>query len=147
MGRDVVETLIRAIHERIGLLEKYRTPAFSSWRHDPLRVAAAEHLLQTAIQALIDVCCHMLSESGRTSSATYAAAVEQWASAFGASDTLNVTLVKMVGLRDLLVHEYGKIIDVAELEKVIASNLGDFRSFIAVVLQSDMFTSKGADAS
>ena len=144
MGRDIVESLIRAIHERLGLLDMYRTPALAGWRDDPLRVAAAEHLLQTAIQAAIDICCHMLADKGLGAGDSYAATLRQWAQTFDCPPQLAAALARMAGLRNLLVHEYGRI-DVTQLESVIAAHLDDFRSFIAMVLQTDMFNPRGTD--
>ena len=47
-----------------ALLEARDDIAFAGWERDPVRVAAAEHFLQVAIQAVIDICAHMTSERG-----------------------------------------------------------------------------------
>ena len=140
MGREVVEQLLKAVRERLALLEQYNTPAFAGWERDPVRVAAAEHFLQVAIQAVIDICAHMTSERGLNGDATDATVVRRWADVFASPPDLAQALAKMVGFRNVLVHEYGDV-NVSQLALVVSSHLGDFHRFIAHVLQTEMFRS------
>ena len=84
--------------------------------------------LLESIQILIDLSCHLVSRFNLGSVKTYADCIENLREHGYISDDLSERLVSMIGLRNLLVHEYSRI----DLEKLYGylEFTRDFSEFI-----------------
>ncbi len=101
-------------------LEAIRKNRFDEW--------ALRYGLLESIQILIDLSCHLVSRFNLGSVKTYADCIENLREHSYISDSLSERLVSMIGLRNLLVHEYSKI----DLEKLYGylEFTRDFSEFI-----------------
>ena len=83
--------------------------------------------LLEAIQIVVDVSCHLVSRDNLGMPSTYSECIELLQQAGYIRDTLASTLLGMVGLRNILVHEYIRI----ELERLynLLDRIDDFRAF------------------
>lgn len=84
-----------------------------------------------SIQIVIDVACHLVSERNLGSPEKYRDCIELLQKSGYISLTLAESLVGMVGLRNLLIHDYG-VIDVSRLYGYL-DRLDDFREFISLL--------------
>lgn len=100
-------------------------------RRDPHLEWALRYGLLEAIQIVIDLSCHIVSARNLGVPATYAECVELLSRAGILSGDVAKTVAGMVGLRNILVHEYISV----ELKRVydLLDRLDDFRAFAAQI--------------
>lgn len=94
---------------------------------------ACERLLQVCVEAVIDTCALLVTGLRLGLPAEEDDLVEKLARQGIISSTMAETLRRMKGLRNLLVHEYGRINDRIVFESV-HGRLGDFDAFKGEVL-------------
>ncbi len=95
---------------------------------DPHLEWALRYGLLEAIQMVIDISCHLVSRDNLGVPATYAECIEQLYRAGYLDDPLRKTLLGMVGLRNILVHEYA-LVDRTRLYSLL-ERIDDFQRFI-----------------
>ncbi len=83
-------------------------------------------LLET-IQTVIDISCHLVSKYNLGNPASYSECIELLEKHSYIDNELKTRLIGMVGLRNLLIHEY-VIIEVDKLYALL-NDLGDFSMF------------------
>ena len=77
---------------------------------------------------MIDVCCYLASRDNLGTPASYGECVELLRKAGYIGDSLAQTLLGMVGLRNILVHEYIQV-DVERFYGLL-DRIDDFKAFI-----------------
>ena len=84
--------------------------------------------LLEAIQIVIDVSCHLVSRDNLGMPASYSECIELLQRAGYIGDSLARVLVSMIGLRNILVHEYIHV----ELESLygLLDRVDDFKAFM-----------------
>jgi uncharacterized protein YutE (UPF0331/DUF86 family) len=121
---------IARLEKNIITLEEMREDSFttrqSQW--------ALRYGLLESIQIVIDLACELVSRRNLGSPDSYRECIRILAQFNLVEDELATSLEKMVGLRNLLVHDYDEI-DVARLTPLLNS-LDDFRSFAAHYLRA-----------
>ncbi len=100
-------------------------------RRDPHLEWALQYGLLEAIQIVIDLSCHIVSARNLSVPATYAECVGLLSRAGLLSGDVAKTVAGMVGLRNIIVHEYISV----ELKRVydLLDRLDDFRAFAAQI--------------
>ncbi len=88
---------------------------------------ALRYGLFESIQILIDISCHLVSQNNFGNTNTYRDCIDALVKFNVFDEDLGLKLKKMVGLRNILVHDYVQI----EIEQLYhyVSDLSDFRSF------------------
>ncbi len=104
-----------------------RTYTRADVRRDPHLEWALRYGLLEAIQIVIDISCHVVSHHNLGVPATYAECVDRLHHAGYLDDRLADVLSGMVGLRNVLVHEYISV-DPERLYELL-DRLDDFRRF------------------
>lgn len=92
----------------------------------------AEHTLQIAIQAAMDVASHVVSDEKLGEPATNAQLFELLAQAGWLQRAEADRLRRMAGFRNLLVHGYA-VVDPAVVRDVVENRLGDLVDFVAAI--------------
>ncbi len=95
---------------------------------DPHLEWALRYGLLETIQMVIDISCHLVSQNNLGVPATYAECIEQLYRAGYLNDESRMALLGMVGLRNILVHEYISV-DRARLYALL-ERIGDFKRFV-----------------
>lgn len=101
----------------------------------PEKKRACERLLQISVGAVVDI-CHLLAAGlrlGLPPDESEVFTLLRKAGVFGPS--LEETLKRMKGFRNILVHQYGEVDD-RLVYAVATSNLSDFATFRAAVLEA-----------
>ncbi len=82
-----------------------------------------------SVQIIIDIACHIVTKYNLGNPKTYSECVEILGKEKHLSSALTEKLLGMIGLRNLLVHEYVEI----DMEKLFAllDHLDDFKTFAA----------------
>ena len=91
--------------------------------------------LQRAVEAAIDLASHLIAANGWDLPRDAADGFRILGSRGVVAPELAETLVRMVGFRNVAVHNYREI-DAAVVKGIAANRLGDFESFVRAVLSA-----------
>jgi len=91
-----------------------------------------EHTLQIAIQAMLDVASHIVSDEKLGEPETNGELFDRLATADWISGAQRKVLVAMVGFRNILVHGYATV-DPAIVRNVVENHLGDLTDFVSAI--------------
>jgi len=91
-----------------------------------------EHTLQLAIQAVLDVASHIVSDDRLGEPKTNHELFDLLMGAGFIEEAQRVTLRRMTGFRNLIVHGY-MAVDVAIVEDVVNNHLDDLLSFVSAI--------------
>ena len=92
----------------------------------------AEHTLQIAIQAAIDVAAHIVSDDGLGDPTSNHALFDLLAKAAWIPAAQVPVLHRMVGFRNVIVHEYDAV-DVRLVRAVVEHHAGDLQTFVDAI--------------
>lgn len=90
------------------------------------------HTLQLAVQAVLDVASHIVSDERLGEPINLQGLFELLARGGWIESDRVPSLQRMAGFRNLLVHEYGRI-DLGIVSDVVENRLGDLEAFAAAV--------------
>jgi uncharacterized protein YutE (UPF0331/DUF86 family) len=128
-----VERLLEELAGRLNKLHQLREVPWPEFQADWKLVCATERVLQTAIQAVLDVGAHILAEFEDNQWEEYRDIPERLARHGGIPKELVPPLQGMVGMRNVLVHQYVEV-DTKRLYQLVQQRLGDFDLFMQAVL-------------
>ncbi|MGY4706790.1 type VII toxin-antitoxin system HepT family RNase toxin [Candidatus Bipolaricaulota sp. J31] len=120
------------LEEYVSLLEELRRLSREEFLATPRNYLYAAHLLQVAIQCVIDIGAHIVSGLNLGKVDRYGDIPALLAKNGVISTELASRVEKMFGLRNILVHEYLEV-DYGALYRFILENLVDFQRFAADV--------------
>jgi uncharacterized protein YutE (UPF0331/DUF86 family) len=130
---NIVASRIQRIRECVGFLQKIAAiTTEETFLNDPILAGSAERYLQVAIQAVLDICNHIVADLGLEAPSEYRQVAEILASQKILPVRLARKITAMIGLRNVLVHEYLKV-DRKLVYTIIKSDLGDFAKLIKAV--------------
>jgi uncharacterized protein YutE (UPF0331/DUF86 family) len=131
IDRDVVARKLLSLGEALRELERPEARDPRALASNAMLRAAVERWLHVALEACTYVAFHVVASEGWTPPESGRAAFESLA-AHGKLDLeLARRLGSAAGLRNLLVHDYASV-DLARLASIVASDLGDLRTFAAL---------------
>lgn len=90
------------------------------------------HNLQLSIQGCIDISSHIISDEGWTVPDTLAGVFDILAKHKIISEELNKRLQKMVGFRNIIVHEY-ETVDLNIVHRILTEDIKDIHLFLKQV--------------
>ena len=127
---EVIQARISVIEEKLSRLNQIPQDDFDQFVADFRNVEASKHLLQTAIEAILDICSHCVARlrlriPGNGSQLVQALADAGWLPAENA-----LVYIRMIRFRNLIVHLYAEVDD-QYIYDVLQNHLDDFRMFIA----------------
>ena len=129
------DRVLAKLDELDGYLRELRAVAperFEDYRRTEKR-RSCERLIQISLEAVIDVCSLLVAGLRLGLPAEEDDLFEKLARQGAVSASMAATLRRMKGLRNLLVHEYGRVNDEIVFETV-RSRLGEFDAFKSEVL-------------
>jgi len=128
IDKELIVSKFQIVDEKIKILKEISRTSAREAVSDPIKRAAAERLLQVAIEAVIDIGCHIISALKLKTPSTYAEIAEILASKRIISDDLQQKIASMIRFRNLLVHGYTKV-DPERLADLLERRLNDFELF------------------
>ncbi len=133
VNRDVLWSRINAVERHLARVRQKRGVSLHAFLEDLDRQESILYNLQMAIQACIDMAAHIVSEeemgiAGSTNELFY------FLEANGViSPGLSEKMVRAVGFRNLIVHEYGRV-DLEIVHRVAVENVRDLEEFARVLV-------------
>lgn len=134
LDRDRILARLDALDGYLEELRQVVPPTFEEYRRVEKR-RACERLLQIAIEAVLDVCGLVVAGLRLGLPGEEDDMFEKLAEAAIISTESKARLRRMKGLRNILVHEYGRVND-RLIYEVLQSELGDFERFKQEVLRT-----------
>lgn len=123
-----ITALLSELKSAIALLKDIAEMDPGQFLADPHRIASAKYNFIVAIEAIIDICNHLISKNGFRVPEDYADAIRIMAENNVFTADYADTLIKMIKFRNRLVHVYWKV-DSAKLSDILKANLNDFCLF------------------
>lgn len=138
---SLIKRLLSLISERVEYLKEIsaRYPSLNAYKKAKhVYKAAAERDLQVAIEACLDIGKIIISEKALGSPGSMREICETLFEKGIISERMLNSLLKMVGMRNIIVHRYEKIDDEV-VYSVIKNHLGDFELFIKEISKNIFF--------
>lgn len=125
------------VAKKLAEIESYLRQLRSLARLDLLTTDVKEerfvcHTLQLAVQAVLDVASHLVSDERLGEPANLRELFDLLARGGWIDPGQVPDLQRMVGFRNLLVHEYGRV-NLAIVREVVENRLGDLEGFVGAV--------------
>jgi uncharacterized protein YutE (UPF0331/DUF86 family) len=123
---------LEQLEKNIFELEKFKSDLSIGDIKDNIRLQwSLRYGLFESVQIVIDLSCHLSSYYNLGNPKTYSDCVELLVEHNYLSKTLGEKLIGMIGLRNILIHEYVKI----EMERLysLLNNLEDFKAFVSEI--------------
>ena len=134
IDRDLILAKINNIQNCLNSIKTY-TRNFDINSLDEIMVQDLVVLnLERAIQACIDIALHILSREALGVPLSMGDAFFSLYKNSFISEKLSKNLIKMVGFRNIAVHEYQRL-DLDILKSVVKNNLKDFEEFYKIILE------------
>jgi uncharacterized protein YutE (UPF0331/DUF86 family) len=131
---SIVKARIRKIEECVADLQGIRRLPDRVFFEDRHVRAAAERLLQVAIQSMLDIGSHLIAERGFREADGYAEIIDILGEEGVIPKRFAARIRGMAGLRNILVHDYLEV-DPRELRKHLA-RLKDFERYCRHIVGS-----------
>ena len=131
---NVVLSRITKIRECVAILRRYALLPEKSFLASVDISGNAERQLQVAIQAVIDVGNHVISDMDLGVAKDYKDIFRILAKNRIVSAALSRRLAAMTGLRNVLVHDYLDV-DLKIVYRILKKDLADFETFMAAILK------------
>ena len=135
VDRDLIVSKAGLVKKHIDRVEKKRGDDLNTFLADQDLQDIISFNLHTAIQNCIDIAAHLISEEGlgvpgSVSEMFYTLEESEFLSA-----EMTEKMIKAVGFRNLMVHEYGKI-DLKRVFKVAQENVDDLKGFLVEIFNT-----------
>lgn len=119
---------LKLLEENInGLIEFKKRHTLGDIRSDKSKEWALRYGLLESMQIVVDISCHLTTKYNLGNPSTYAECIEFLRKYKYLDEELSDKLVGMVGLRNILVHEYITV-DINKLYGLL-DNIKDFKEF------------------
>jgi len=134
MNQDDIQTKIDIIGDNLEKLNFLRTKTYEDFVSDFRNIASSLYILQTSIQALLDIGSYIIASLGLKTPNTNAEIIEILSDAGHVSKDKRATYIKISRFRNRIVHLYNHI-DAETLYKILTDELGDIKDFYKDLLQ------------
>ncbi|ABU56883.1 type VII toxin-antitoxin system HepT family RNase toxin [Roseiflexus castenholzii] len=131
---DVIRKRLEKLDEYLAILRQLQRYSCDEFVANPERYGSAKRFLQLAIDSLNDVGNHVVAEAGLGTVDWYSDIPHRLREAGLIDSSQEETWIRMIGLRNILVHDYLKI-DRTIVFRVLQENLGDLEGFKQVFAQ------------
>lgn len=133
MTFERVQSKLDLLRANLEQLDRIPQGTFEEWRSDFRNVQATLHLLQTSIQALIDVAAYLVAEHALPTPATSLAVLEALEGAGRLPPGTAVKYAPVVGFRNRVVHLYERI-DEKRVYDVLVAHRRDLAALLDLLL-------------
>jgi uncharacterized protein YutE (UPF0331/DUF86 family) len=134
VDRDLILRRIADIEQYLQQLAEYRRIDLPSYQNDWKTQRIIERTLHLMIEGCMDLADHIVADRRLRIPETGAATFEILAEGGVISPDLGKVLVRMVGFRNVLVHEYARLDPVIVL-RVLQTDIADIERFRDAVLR------------
>lgn len=128
VNQDLVLTRVGKLNEYLQFLDKVGEFTKDKYLADHFIYGSSERFLHLAIESVIDICNHIISDMGFRKPETNRDSILILYENAIISKDLHESLSNMAAFRDILVHDYVKL-NRAMVYNIIKSNLKDLEAF------------------
>jgi uncharacterized protein YutE (UPF0331/DUF86 family) len=123
----IIEAKLRTIEEKLSEIESWQIISYQKLQMNSMLRNATERTLQVAIEAIIDICEHILALEGISAPDTSVNVVKKVIEI--GIITNSPEYLEMIRFRNFIVHRYEKI-DLEIIYTIVSKKLPVFRNFI-----------------
>jgi uncharacterized protein YutE (UPF0331/DUF86 family) len=128
VDRDLLLRKLADLDLYVRQVAEFREVDLEHYRGDWKTQRIVERTLQMAIELCVDVANHVIADHGLRVPATYAEAFDVLAEAGMLPGPERDAMVRMVGFRNVIVHEYARV-DADIVVRILRTHLGDLTRF------------------
>lgn len=129
VNQNIIKAKINHIKENLQRLEEKQNITIDEFKKNKDLQDIILHNLQLSIQVCIDIASHIISDEGWTVPDTLSGLFDILLRQKIISEKLNISLKKMTGFRNIIIHEY-QTIDLDKVYKILKEDLKDIYSFL-----------------
>jgi uncharacterized protein YutE (UPF0331/DUF86 family) len=129
VNQNIIKAKINHIEGNLLRLEEKRRVSIEEFKKNKDLQDIVLHNLRLSIQGCIDIASHIISDEGWIVPDTLAGLFDILTQYKIISDELNEKLKRMVGFRNIIIHEY-QTIDLDKVYKILNEDLKDIYSFL-----------------
>jgi uncharacterized protein YutE (UPF0331/DUF86 family) len=133
VDRDLILRKLAEVETYLSQLEAYRNLDLAAYRGDWKTQRIVERTLHLTIEACVDVADHIVADRRLRVPETGGETLEILAEADMLPPDLGVSLARMVGFRNILVHDYARL-DPMIVLRVLSMDLQDVERFRTAIL-------------
>lgn len=134
VDREKIRQKLQFMRQELRELKKFQGMDLSQFQSNSLYEAAATRMLQVTIEAMLDICAHLISREGWGLPKSYVETVELAVHNGLIPPEMEDTYKAMARFRNRVVHLYDEV-NAAEIWNIIQNHLEDFRPFMEVVIR------------
>lgn len=134
VDRDLLIAKAGSVRKHLKRVEEKRAPDVNAFLQDIDRQEILCFNLQLAIQNCIDIAAHIVGEEGMGVPGSVNEMFYFLEESGYLSHQLTEQMVKAIGFRNLLVHEYGKI-DLKQVHEIALDHANDLRKYLVLILE------------
>ncbi len=132
LDKDRILEKIDELEKYLRELEEYLPEEKEAYLNSGLRKRACERAFQVASENLLDICNLIISEKGFGIPTDTKDSIRKLAENGVITGSLSTMLEELVGFRNLLVHQYGRVDD-SRAYSYLKIELKDFYEFIETI--------------
>lgn len=129
----IIEAKLRIIEEKLLEIESWQITSYQQLQTNSMLRNATERALQVTVEAILDVCEHILALEGISAPDTSANVVKKVIEIGIITDSAEY--IDMIRFRNFIVHRYEKI-DLEIIYAIVSKRLPIFRNFIHEIRNS-----------
>lgn len=134
VDQEKVRQKVQFIRNVLAKLHKLNSLSFEDFMNGPFYLDASLHELQVAIEAMIDICNHIIAREGWGLLKTYQDGFKLLTENGILDPTMLDTYTKMVKFRNRVVHIYDEV-QPEEIYKILQNHLSDFEGFVSAIVK------------
>ena len=135
VDKEKIRQKIDFIHQELKKLKQLKNLTDEEFKQGPFYFDAALRILQVAIEAMIDICNHIVAREGLGIPQNYRDGFKILADQQILEPEMLDTYIKMTKFRNRIVHIYDEV-KKEEVYRIIQTNLPDFERFVASIVKS-----------
>ena len=134
MKKQDIQTKIDVIFDNLEKLKYFDSKTYEEFISDFRNIDASLHILQTSIQALLDIGSYIIASLGLKTPNTNVEIVKILRDAGLISEDRSETHIKMCQFRNRIIHVYNHI-DTKTLYDILTNELGDIKNLYKDLLK------------
>jgi len=135
VDRDLIISKAGSINRHLDRIAEKAAVEMDVFHADQDRQEIVSFNLQLAVEKCIDIAAHIISEKGLGVPGSASEMFYVLEEKSFLDTELTEKMIKAIGLRNLIVHEYGKV-DLARLYRIARNDLKDLQSFLAAIFSA-----------
>ena len=132
--REVIDRHLRDMGDMVAELQRHQGRSPDELQADLMVLLAVERALQRAIQNLLDISMHVLSEAGINDWDDYRGVILKLGEKGIVPAEFAGRICGMAGTRNILVHGYIEV-EVEKIRDILQHHLDDFSTFAAHIVE------------